>query len=178
MKGKRMDWTSLLFPGGILVVLVVITFLQKGAVGAGDGVRNGAKLFWTVAPNLAVGFLLAGFLTAMLPQESIARWLGEGSGVKGLLAGTLGGALTPGGPFTHFPIVASLMGKGAALGPICAYIAAWALLGVNRIVVWEGPMLGWRFVGIRVLSCLLLPPIAGLLAHGIAALFRFVPSGR
>lgn len=175
MKGKRMDWTSLLFPGGILVVLVVVTLAQKGTAGAGEGVRHTAKLLASVAPNLAVGFLLAGFLNVILPQSSIARWIGEGSGLKGLLIGSLGGALTPGGPFTHFPIVASLLGKGAAIGPICAYISAWALLGVNRIVVWEGPILGWRFVTIRVASCLLFPPLAGLLAHGVASLLGFVP---
>ncbi len=173
-----MDWTSLLFPGAILVVLIAVTWSRRGAPGTVDGFRHSAKLLWTVAPNLIVGFLLAGFLAVILPQAAIARWMGEGSGLRGLLFGTLGGALTPGGPFTHFPIVASLLSKGAAIGPICAYIAAWALLGVNRIVVWEGPLLGWRFVGIRVLACVILPPLAGAMAQAIASLVHFVPDGR
>ena len=111
-----------------------------------------------------VGFTLAGFLTLLVPQELIARWLGEGSGIRGVLAGTLAGALTPGGPFTHFPILASLMAKGAAVGPVCAYISAWALIGVHRIVIWEAPILGWKFVAVRLAASFLLPPVAGLAA--------------
>ena len=41
----------------------------------------------------------------------------------------------------------------------------WAVLGVNRILVWEMPMLGGRFVAVRVLLSLLVPPVLGLVAH-------------
>jgi len=41
----------------------------------------------------------------------------------------------------------------------------WAVLGVNRILVWEIPMLGGRFVAARVLFSLLVPPVLGLVAH-------------
>jgi uncharacterized membrane protein YraQ (UPF0718 family) len=122
-----------------------------------------------VAPNLAIGFTLAGFLTLLVPQELIAKWLGEGAGTKGVFVGSLAGMLTPGGPFTHFPILASLMQKGAAIGPICAYIAAWALIGVHRIIIWEAPMLGWRFVAVRVAACVAVPPVVGLLAQIVAS---------
>ncbi|MGH7364427.1 MAG: hypothetical protein ACREKA_11830 [Candidatus Methylomirabilales bacterium] len=41
----------------------------------------------------------------------------------------------------------------------------WAVLGVNQILVWEIPMLGGRFVAVRILLSLLVPPILGLVAQ-------------
>ena len=80
--------------------------------------------------------------------------------------------LTPGGPFTHFPILASFLAKGAGTGPICAYIASWALIGVNRIIVWELPILGPRIVVARVLASFAFPPVIGWLAGWIARTMR------
>jgi len=57
------------------------------------------------------------------------------------------------------------MHKGAAIRPICAYIAAWALIGVHRIIIPEAPMLGWRFVAVRVAA----PPVVGLVAQIVAS---------
>ena len=165
-----MNWYGLLIPVGILLALMVTALVREGWGGVGKGFAETGSLFWRVVPNLAIGFTLAGFLTLLLPQDLVAHWLGEGSGFKGLLIGSAAGMLTPGGPFTHFPILASLMTKGAAIGPVSAYIAAWALIGVHRIVIWEGPMMGWRFVAIRFASCILLPPVIGLLAQAVAAL--------
>lgn len=159
-----MNYWGLLIPGGLLITLMGIALVKRGPAGVGAGFAETGSLLWRVLPNLAVGFTLAGFLTLLVPQELIARWLGEGSGVRGVFAGSLAGALTPGGPFTHFPILASLMSKGAAVGPVCAYIAAWALIGVHRIVIWEAPILGWKFVAVRLAACFLFPPLAGLVA--------------
>jgi uncharacterized membrane protein YraQ (UPF0718 family) len=173
MKERKMNVYGLLIPAGILLTLILVALWRKGTAGVGEGFAEAGGLLWQVLPNLAIGFTLAGFLTMLLPQEMVARWLGEDSGVGGLFTGTLAGMLTPGGPFTHFPILASLMAKGAAIGPVCAYIAAWALVGVHRIIIWEAPILGWRFVGIRIASSVLLPPLIGLVAQGVAALSRY-----
>ena len=99
--------------------------------------------------------------------------MGDETGVRGLLVGTVAGMLTPGGPFTHFPILASFLSKGAAVGPVCAYIAAWALIGLNRFVVWELPILGPRVAGVRLLSSLAVPPIVGWFGGWLFRAFRF-----
>lgn len=131
---------------------------------------SGAKLFLSVLPNLVLGFALAGFLHVLLPSELIVKLMGHESGIKGLFIGTLAGTLTPGGPFTHFPILASFLAKGAGVGPVCAYIAAWALLGLNRFLVWELPILGSQIALARLASSVWFPPIIGWFG---ATLYRF-----
>lgn len=172
-----MNYWGLLVPAALLVTLMIVAFVKRGAGGVGDGFRETGSLLGKVAPNLIIGFTLAGFLTMLLPQDLVVRWMGAGSGWKGLLVGSAAGTLTPGGPFTHFPILASLLTRGAAVGPVCAYIAAWAMLGVHRILVWESPILGWKFVAIRFVSSFFVPPIVGFLAQLLADLWKFVPQG-
>lgn len=176
-KGARMNAYGLLLPAAILLTLVIVAASRDGAEGLRGGFGHTGTLLWRVLPNLAIGFTLAGFLTYLLPEALVARWLGEGTGARGLLAGTAAGALTPGGPFTHFPILASLIARGAAVGPVSAYIAAWALFGVHRLLIWEAPILGWRFVLVRVASCLVFPPIIGAVSAALATLVRFHPNG-
>lgn len=166
-----MNLYGLIIPLAIALTLIALTYKEKGTEGIGAGFTESGNLFLTVLPNLIIGFTLAGFIAIILPQDVVARWIGEDSGMKGLLVGTVAGSLTPGGPFTHFPILASLVSQGAAIGPISAYIAAWALLGIHRIIIWEGPILGWRFVMIRTLSCLIFPVIIGAFASFIASIF-------
>lgn len=162
-------WKSWLLIGALVVLCAVLAYRTGGPARIGQALSSGAHLFVSVLPNLILGFMLAGFLTVLLPGELIVRWMGEGTGLRGLFIGTVCGTLTPGGPFTHFPILASFLHKGAAVGPICAYIAAWALLGLNRFVVWELPIMGPQVAVARFVVSLWVPPLIGWLG---ASLYR------
>jgi uncharacterized membrane protein YraQ (UPF0718 family) len=162
-----MNWPSVLVLLALALGLIVLTYLLRGRAAVGEGFARSGALFVGVAIPMAAGFLLAGFLALLVPQKVVAGWLGEGSGAKGIWVASLAGVLTPGGPFTHFPLLATLRAHGAGVGPIAAYISAWALLGVHRIVVWEGPLLGWKFVLVRVIACLVCPPLTGWIAQEV-----------
>ena len=154
-------WRSWLVIGSLVLICAVIAWRAGGPSRIGQALSSGAGLFVGVLPNLLLGFALAGFLHVLLPAELISRWMGQGSGAQGLFVGTAAGMLTPGGPFTHFPILASFLSKGAAPGPVCAYIAAWALIGLNRFLVWELPILGPKIAGVRFLASVGFPPLIG-----------------
>lgn len=157
-------WRSWVVVGALVALCAVLAWRGGGPARVGEALASGAALFVGVLPSLVLGFALAGFLHVLLPAELISRWMGQEAGARGLWVGTLAGSLTPGGPFTHFPILASFLAKGAAVGPICAYIAAWALLGLNRFLVWELPILGPRVALVRLSASLVFPPIIGALA--------------
>ena len=167
-------WRSWLILGSLVVVCAIVAFRVGGLSRIGQALSSGSSLFVGVLPNLVLGFALAGFLHVLLPAEVIVRLMGQDSGFRGLLIGTLAGTLTPGGPFTHFPILASFLAKGAAVGPVCAYIAAWALLGLNRFLVWELPILGAPIAVTRLLVSVWVPPVLGWLA---ATCYRPGPHG-
>ena len=168
-------WRSWVVIGTLVLIAAVIAWRSGGSARVGQALASGAGLFLSVLPNLLLGFALAGFLHVLLPQELISQWMGQGSGIRGLLVGTGAGMLTPGGPFTHFPILASFLSKGAGVGPVCAYIAAWALIGLNRFIVWELPILGPQIAFVRFLASAAVPPFIGWLAAWLFRACRFSP---
>ena len=147
---------------------------------------KGPEVFWaalhddlgfmvTVFPRILLALLVAGLVQAVLPRDKVAYWVGSESGLRGILIATLAGALTPGGPMTSFPLVVALYMAGADRGSLVAYLTSWELLGFQRFIVWEVPMLGVDFALLRGLANLPLPILAGLLARWLPGMGTRVP---
>lgn len=168
-KGRRVD-TSIIVLGTILIAMAVITLRLQGWSGVSTGLLTGGKLFKTVGLQMTLGFLLAGFIQVVVPSHVISTWMGEGSGLRGILVGTVAGALAPGGPFVQFPLLAGLHRAGAALGPIAAYVTAWSVIPVMRAMIYEIPLLGMPFTVARYSLSLLLPVLIGLAVPRVVAL--------
>jgi uncharacterized membrane protein YraQ (UPF0718 family) len=162
----------LIILAALCVVLAAAAVVIGGPAKLGAGVSEAAALLVSVAPQLALGFLLAGLATVLVPSEAVARLVGDESGVRGLLIATGAGALTPGGPFLQFPLVAALLRSGASEGAVAAYLTAWSLLGMQRVLVWELPVLGPTFATVRWTASLLLPLVVGFAVPYILALVR------
>ncbi len=120
--------------------------------------RNG-RIFVAVVPTALIA---AGFLAPLIPEELVGRWLGEAAGAQGVLIGTLVGWLMPVPPVVLFPIVAVLLKSGAGFAQMTALVAAWNVFGFHRTLPLELPVMGGYFVSVRLLSCFLIPPAAGL----------------
>ncbi len=127
------------------------------------GARTGLSLLWFVLPRLIPALILAGMLQVVIPQETVARYFGRQSGLTAILLATVAGVLTPGGPMVSVPLMVVLANSGMALGPLVAYMTSWSLFGMQRIIAWEAPLMGWHFVFVRVVPSLSFPIIAGLL---------------
>jgi uncharacterized membrane protein YraQ (UPF0718 family) len=152
----------------VLAGVTTYVVLRQGPSAVGRGALEAGRLSLEVLPNLVLGFLLAGMLLVALPRDAVAHWMGESAGLRGIAVGTLAGTLTPGGPFLQFPIIASLLKAGAGIGAVTAYIVAWGTLGVQRFLVWELPILGWRTALLRYAASLAGPFVAGLVAQAAA----------
>lgn len=152
---------SVLILGVLVLGLTLFAIFARSPAVAWEGLGGGVSLFFEILPNLVLGFLLAGLAQELLPRDWVAKYAGEDSGITGYLLATGIGACTPGGPFFQFPLVAALWKAGAGVGQITAYITAWALLGFQRVIIYEGPMMGWRYASARLATNLIAPPILG-----------------
>ncbi|MGD8372597.1 MAG: permease [Syntrophobacterales bacterium] len=133
-----------------------------------QAVKSGGGLLLQLIPVLILAFFVAGLIEVLLPKELLIRWVGEGSGFKGILIGTLLGAVAPGGPFIQFPIVAAMFKAGAHIGPLIAYLSAWALIGINRVIAFEIPLLGFQITFTRLVCSFIFPVIIGYLASFVS----------
>jgi len=158
-----MDTSTVVMAAAALLALIVVYW--KSPAAAQRGLDATGSLLLEITPRMIAAFTLAGLFQAVVPQELIVRWMGHGSGLRGLLIGMSLGGVTPGGPMTHFPVIASLYKLGVGIGPLVAYLSAWSLFGLQRVIMWEIPFLGPKVVAIRIVVSLLFPLLAGWLCE-------------
>jgi uncharacterized membrane protein YraQ (UPF0718 family) len=163
-KRPLFDW-ALMLVAVLSVSAATFIFWRDGWHIFRDILLEDAQLFVGILPKVAAGCLIGALVRLLIPQDMVARWVGEGSGLRGLLVATLAGALFPGGPFTIFPLAVSFMMIGADKGTAVAFVTSWLLIGLTRVIIWEMPFFGTDFVLLRVLMSLPFPIIAGFLAR-------------
>ena len=152
----------------IAFVLGLIAYSRPGKLHL-QGLKIARKYAVSLFPMLIMAVLVSGFFSVIIPTDLVATWLGRDSGLKGILVASLVGGLTPGGPIISFPIVVILLKTGAAVPPLIAFLTAWSVFAIHRMIAYEIPLMGFRFTMVRILSSLFLPPLAGMLAAGIEA---------
>lgn len=163
----------------------LLAFLLGGACylkGGGEAVRKGLGDAWgmivQVGPRLLAAFVMAGFLQVLLPRDLIMKWVGDKSGLRGILIASAVGVITPGGPLLAFPLLAMLFKLGAGYGPLVAYLTSWEILSLYRAAVWDIPFMGIRFTALRYAVSFFLPLLAGVTAQKIADAWLVGRDGR
>jgi uncharacterized membrane protein YraQ (UPF0718 family) len=149
----------------LAVVSGVACYFILGEQAFATAVRGEFGMVVLTMPRILVALGVAGLIWVMLPRERLVGLVGQESGLRGLLIAEAAGMVTPGGPVSAFSLLAVLGGGGADRGAMVAYITAWSMLGLQRILVWDVPFMGPEFSATRFTVCLLLPIIAGLIAR-------------
>ncbi|HZP39801.1 MAG TPA: permease [Methylomirabilota bacterium] len=153
---------SFVILSALALLFAFVAYLRDPSLPA-LGARNGLALLWFIIPRLVPALILAGMLQVVIPQETVARYFGNQSGLSAIFMASAAGVITPGGPMVSVPLLVVLANSGMALGPLVAYMTAWSLFGMQRIIAWEAPLMGWRFVAVRTASSLVFPILAGWL---------------
>jgi uncharacterized membrane protein YraQ (UPF0718 family) len=161
---KLFDWSFWLV-AGLTAVSVVVVLGRDGVATAKAILIDDLWLFAEILPKVIAGALIGELIRRLVPREVIVRWLGAGSGLKGLLVAAAVGALFPAGPFTVFPLAAMLLVAGADRGAAIAFVTGWLLLGLNRILIWELPFFGADLIMLRVAVSFWMPVFAGWAAR-------------
>ncbi len=144
-KKLRWDWTmlALIIP---ITVTVSLIFPDKG--------ERVADISWSFLLEmvyiLPAVLILMGLFAVWVSREVVVRYLGAGSGIKGLLLSMILGALPTGPLYVAFPMGAMLIGKGARIANVMAFLSAWACIKIPQELM-EIQFLGWRFAATRLL---------------------------
>ena len=148
----------------LVAVLGVLCWARGGAALFGEGLRAGGRGAVQLVPLLVVVFLLAGFAEVLLPRDTVAAWLSDAAGVRGLVVAWIAGALTPGGGPVGLPLAAALMRSGAGVGVLVTYVTSMSLLSFVRVPLELG-IYGTRLTVLRLASSIVLPLLAGIVAQ-------------
>lgn len=95
-------------------------------------------------------FVLLGLLDVWVPRETMIKYMGEGSGIKGIVLAFLLGSAAAGPLYGAFPIAAVFMKKGVKFSNILIFIGAWSTTKIPMFL-FEISALGSRFAITRLL---------------------------
>ena len=127
--------------------------------------------FLRIIIRLPFALIAASCIAELVPQEAVAAVLGSETGLFGIAAASVMGGLLPGGPIVSFPIAIMFAHHGAGGPQVIALITGWSVYAFHRVISFEGPIMGWQFVGLRMMASWFVPPAAGILAGLLAAAF-------
>ena len=156
--------TSTLIMAAIAAVLFALVWSRGGTQAALQGGTVGLRRMVQVLPLLVFAFLATGLIESLIPRDLFARWVGSESGYRGIMLGSLAGAIAPGGPLVQAGIAAGFLKGGAALAPVVAFLVAGEMWGFTLIPIEVG-LLGWKVYLTRLACTFFVPPMAGLLTH-------------
>lgn len=151
---------------GLALVLAVLAYRRHDRSFEG-GLLQAADQLVRVMPRILMALLAAGFIAKLIPGDLVGEWIGPGSGARGLIIAALAGVLVPAGPVVAFSLAAVLAQSGAAPPQLVAFVTSWCIFAMHRITIYEIPMLGWRFLALRLGAGAVLPLLAGLIAGAI-----------
>jgi uncharacterized membrane protein YraQ (UPF0718 family) len=152
--------------GSQVVVLLALMgiALWHGPRTFSQGWRSAIEQCVHFIPMLLLALTLAGFVDVLLPQRLIEQWLGNTAGWRGIGLAYIAGVLTPGGGIIGLSLAATLYNAGASVSVLMTYLTALATMSLLRLPLEVG-FFGWRLTLVRIAASLVLPPIAGVIAH-------------
>jgi uncharacterized membrane protein YraQ (UPF0718 family) len=156
-----MDLMIVILPA-IAVVCYLVVVVRNPALAAG-GLKAGGASLLRALPLVVAGFALAGLFQAVEVRELVTNWLGAQSGIRGILLGTLLGALTPGPVYFALPLAGGLLKGGAGAGVVVAYVTAWDACSLRRLMI-DLSLLDLRVVAMKFSLSIVFSVVAGIVA--------------
>jgi uncharacterized membrane protein YraQ (UPF0718 family) len=145
----------------IALVSAVLVWMQKGQAVFWAVLGENVQFAILLLPKIISGVFRASALPLMLPRDMVQNWIGPASGFRGLWAAALAGIAIPGGPSVTIPLAGGLMLAGADLAAGITMVTAWALLSLNRTLIWELSFLPPHVVLVRVALSFAIPVALG-----------------
>jgi uncharacterized membrane protein YraQ (UPF0718 family) len=131
----------------IVAVADVIVFFNNPDLGT-KVIKNTGMNFAQMLGVIPPIFLLIGLLDVWVPREKVIKYMGENSGITGVLLSILLGAAAAGPLYAAFPVAAIMIKKEAKFTNILIFLGAWSTMKIPMFL-FEMASLGYRFAVTR-----------------------------
>ena len=158
-----------------LLIIIACVVAAGGAVVASPGksfqeaLSISGKQAIRVLPIVLPAMFIAGFLAELLPKELVAGLVGAESGWTGFALAIFAGAILPTGPMVVLPLGAALLQADAGLAQVLTLYTAWTVVNLQRLFIWELPLVGPSLAIRRYIGGWVILPFAIVSAILIAA---------
>lgn len=132
----------------VLIAMIVLTIFNKQLGWKAFSITGNSVIeMLLVIPPI---FILLGLLDVWVPRETMIKYMGEGSGLKGVLLAIFIGSAAAGPLYGAFPVAAVFMKKGVKFMNLLIFIGAWSTTKIPMFL-FEMAALGSRFSITRLL---------------------------
>jgi uncharacterized membrane protein YraQ (UPF0718 family) len=154
---KRPGLRNLIFPGCVLVIFGILFAFSPDR--ASTALKSSADILLNLMVPLSLVFSLMVLMNLFFRPAHIVKFLGKGSGIRGVAFSAAAGVISMGPIYAWYPLLSELRKKGAANSFIAIF------LGNRAVKPFLLPIMisyfGWMYAGILTLFT-----ITGALAAG------------
>lgn len=146
-------------------IVIIFTFPAMGQESIAITLRNAKEMLGVLPPI----FILLGLLDVWVERETMIKYMGEKSGLKGVLFAFLLGSAAAGPLYAAFPIAGILLKKGSKFSNVLIFIGAWSTTKIPMLLM-EASYMGMKFTFIRlVLSIIGISAITCITERALSA---------
>ena len=137
----------------LLVVLNIAVLIFYPAVGS-----KSLQLTWSnlleMMSILPPIFILLGLLDVWVKRETMIKYMGDDSGIIGVLLAFFLGSAAAGPLYAAFPVAGVLLKKGSKLSNVFIMLGAWSTTKIP-LILFEASSLGLKFMLVRMVMDLI-----------------------
>ena len=159
--GKRYRFFLLLLAVNLLLLAIRPELGRPAAVRFRDNLLE----MLSIIPPI---FLLLGLMDVWVPKETIMKYMGKDSGLRGGLLAFALGSFASGPLYASFPVAQVFLRKGVSLANVFIFLGAWSTTKIPMLL-FETTQLGGKFALTRFcLNAVGIPLLAVLMEKTMA----------
>lgn len=139
--------TTVLLVNGLAILGLIVSFYVDRERSI-NSVKRGVISFIRILPTVLTIVVIIGLLLGFVPPETIQQFIGEQSGVVGILLTAGVGSVLHIPSIVAFPLAASFLDIGASITVTAVFITTLTMMGVVTLPL-EIRELGLRFALLR-----------------------------
>ena len=153
----------------VTAVLLLVSFICNTPKTI-SALRIALRMFLNLLPQMIPVLFFIAFILALIPPETIEKYMGQDSGIMGfLVAGAAGSiALIPG--FVAYPMAGVLVKNGVSYPVISVFITTLMMVGILTLPI-ERKFFGWK---VSITRNILSFAAAIAIGTAMALLWRFL----
>ncbi len=132
----------------LIALIALVLAFTKDRKKAKQALRVAFRSFFGMLPMVLIIVVLIGILLGFVTPQVIQNLVGEESGWAGILTAMLIGSLMHIPAIMAFPLAASLLESGAAVGTVAGFITSLTMIGAVTFPL-EAREMGLKFTVLR-----------------------------
>lgn len=128
-------------------LIIIYIFYPSTGIKSFESIKSSLMQMLSVLPPIMI---MLGLIDVWVPRETLMSYMGEHSGVLGIIFSMLLGSIAAGPMYAAFPFALLLIKKGARFSNVIIFMNAWCVTKISTLL-FEISALGYKFTIARLI---------------------------